>query len=498
MAEPNTHPAPTTHPPAVAPMPPSPPPSPPPSAASAAIVALPGQTLARVFAVMERLAASNDLKEILSLIIDSMRDGLRAERASVFQFDVKAQELFITQAHGAVSFRFPITKGIAGEAARTQRIINVPDAWDDPRFNNEFDKKSGFRTRALLTIPLLSYDGGLEGVAQVLNKAGPGGGGAGSGGSDFCGVFDADDEMFARALASQAAIAIRRARLIDAERRKNKIEGDLAVARTIQMSSLPKQLPQIAGYDIAATTVPAEETGGDTYDLIDVSTLSHQPTISAGGGGGPIAGPGGGRVDGTGSAVPARRGLFMLIADATGHGIGPAISVTQAKSMIRMGIRLGAGIEQITEHLNAQLCDDLPMGRFITAFIGLLDPDKHTITWSSPGQAPLILVRADGSYEEFSANALPLGIDADLRPDPVEPMCMNPGDVFLLLSDGYLEAMAPDNSQFGMDRTMQAVRSSMHGTAADILAAINQATKEFARGRPFGDDQTAVIVKRMA
>jgi len=427
--------------------------------------ALSGQTLGRVFAVMERLAASSDLNEILTLIIDSVRDGLCAERASVFQFDAAAQELFITQAHGAVGFRFPITKGIAGEAARTKQIINVPDAWEDPRFNSEFDKRSGFRTRALLTIPLLSFDGGLEGVAQVLNK------------SDSTGVFDANDEMIARALASQAAIAMRRARLIDAERRKNKIEGDLAVARTIQMSSLPKELPQVEGYDIAAATVPAEETGGDTYDLIDVSTLGHQSTQ-----------PG----------TPARRGLVMLIADATGHGIGPAISVTQAKSMIRMGVRLDAGIEQIAAHLNAQLCDDLPMGRFITAFIGLLDPDKHTITWASPGQAPLILVRADGSFEEFSANALPLGIDAELQPDKVEPMHMSPGDIFLLLSDGYIEAMAPDNSQFGLERTMEAVHATMKGSAADILEAINKATKEFARGRPFGDDQTAVIIKRKA
>jgi len=427
--------------------------------------ALSGQTLGRVFAVMERLAASSDLNEILTLIIDSVRDGLCAERASVFQFDAAAQELFITQAHGAVGFRFPITKGIAGEAARTKQIINVPDAWEDPRFNSEFDKRSGFRTRALLTIPLLSFDGGLEGVAQVLNK------------SDSTGVFDANDEMIARALASQAAIAMRRARLIDAERRKNKIEGDLAVARTIQMSSLPKELPQVEGYDIAAATVPAEETGGDTYDLIDVSTLGHQSTQ-----------PG----------TPVRRGLVMLIADATGHGIGPAISVTQAKSMIRMGVRLDAGIEQIAAHLNAQLCDDLPMGRFITAFIGLLDPDKHTITWASPGQAPLILVRADGSFEEFSANALPLGIDAELQPDKVEPMHMSPGDIFLLLSDGYIEAMAPDNSQFGLERTMEAVHATMKGSAADILEAINKATKEFARGRPFGDDQTAVIIKRKA
>ncbi|MBL8757628.1 MAG: GAF domain-containing protein, partial [Phycisphaerae bacterium] len=140
------------------------------AAPSPAPISLPPEVQARVFRVIERLAVSSDLQELIGLIIDSLRDCLAAERATVFQYDEKSQELFISQAHGFAGVRFPITRGIAGEAARTRAIINVPDAWQDPRFNPEFDKKSGFRTRGLLTIPMLSFDGKLQGVAQVLNK----------------------------------------------------------------------------------------------------------------------------------------------------------------------------------------------------------------------------------------------------------------------------------------------------------------------------------------
>lgn len=437
---------------------------------SAAVRTISAETLPTVLQVMERLAAESDLMKVLSEIINALRDTLHAERASVFQYDPKAQELYLTQAHGVAGFRFPITKGLAGEAARTKQIINVPDAWEDPRFNNEFDKKSGFRTRAMLTIPLISFDGNLEGVAQVLNRD-----------PALGQYFDAADELVARAIASQAGIALRRARLIEAERRKNKIEGDLAIARTIQIASLPKELPVVDGYDIAAQTEPAEETGGDAYDLIDLSTIASQPTDPA---------------DGEPGA-PLRRGLVLLMADATGHGIGPAISVTQAKSMIRMGARVGASIQRITDHLNAQLCADLPAGRFITAFVGLLDPTTHTITYSAPGQAPLLLVRADGEVEERSANGMPLGIDPEIRPDPVEPFTLGVGDVFLLLSDGYIECMDPTNAQFGLERTLDVVRAHMQGSSAELLAAINAAAKAFAKGRPFGDDQTAVIIKRV-
>lgn len=440
-----------------------------PTGVPASAVNIPPEAWLRVCSVLDKLAASSNLGEVLGLVIDSMRDCLRADRASVFQYDARAQELFVSHAHGGVSFRFPITKGIAGEAARTKSIINVHDAWEDPRFNREFDQKSGYRTRGLLTIPLVSFDGTLEGVAQVLNKnpaLGP--------------YFDDADELLARALASQAAIAMRRARQIDAEIRKNKIEADLQVARNIQMAALPKELPSVPGYSIAGQTAPAEETGGDTFDLVDLSTITTR-------GGDPAA-----------DAVPVGRGMVILVGDATGHGVGPAISVTQARAMVRMGMRLRAPLPLIAEHLNAQLCEDLPPGRFITAFLGVLDPVRHAIDYVAPGQAPLLVVRADGGVEERSANAMPLGIDPDQQPEAVEPFLLGPGDTFLLLSDGYFEAMAPDDEQFGQDRVVQVVRSMQALPAIEVLNALNTAAAGFVRGRPFGDDQTAVIIKREA
>ena len=424
--------------------------------------------LLRVLGVLEKLNASNDLHEILGLIVDSMRDCLRAERASVFQFDPAKNELFMTQGHGGVEIRFPTSKGIAGEAARMREIINVRDAWEDARFNPEFDKKTGFRTKGLLTIPLISSEGALQGVAQVLNKD-----------PRLGSYFDPGDEVIAKALASQAAIALRRATLIEAEMRKKKIEGDLAVARKIQQSGWPKQIPGVPGYSLAAASLPAEETGGDTYDLLDVGSLKPMPSDA-------------------GAHRQIERGILLMMGDATGHGIGAALSVAQSRAMVRMGIRLGVPINRITEHMNAQLCEDLPGGRFITAFLGLLDPVAHTSTYASPGQAPVLVVRADGGLDERAANCMPMGIDGESSPEPVEPIRLEVGDVFLLLSDGYYEAQDPANEQYGEARTVAAVRRVMKRNAEDILATINADVREFVRGRPFGDDQTALVIKREA
>jgi phosphoserine phosphatase RsbU/P len=161
-------------------------------------------------------------------------------------------------------------------------------------------------------------------------------------------------------------------------------------------------------------------------------------------------------------------------------------------------VRLGAEIDRIAADLNAQLCEDLPPGRFITACLGRLDPEAHQIRYVAPGQAPLLVVRADGSFEELAANAMPMGIDPELFPDAVEPIHLGPGDVFLLISDGFLEAMNHKAEQFGLDRAIEAIRAGLSGNAADILASVDAAVRAFAQGRPFGDDQTAVIIKRQS
>lgn len=421
----------------------------------------------RIRVVLERLAASSDLREVLGLIIDSVRDCLHAERASVFQYDRETNELFATRAHGVdESLRFSAHAGLAGEAVRTGMIVNVPDCYADPRFNREIDRRTGFRTRCMLTIPLTSFDGGLEGVAQVLNKS-----------ERFGGVFDVADEAIARALASQAAVAIRRARLIEAERVKNKYEADLAVARTIQQSTLPHRIHQASGYDIAAATTPADETGGDTFDVLDLAGLPGIP----------------GRA---GAAPESQHGVLLFVADATGHGIGPALSVAQVHAMVRMAARLHAPLPAIVDHLNRQLCNDLPFGRFVTGFIGILDPQQHRVFYISAGQAPILVVRAGGSEEVLEATTLPFGIDPELEPGMPSEIALEPGDVLALLSDGFYEAPNPAGELFGTVRVIDVIRGASPEGADAIVEALRAATHGFSQGAPLSDDQTAVVVLR--
>lgn len=422
--------------------------------------------LQRLLTIARELSASADLDQILLVIIDAMRDLLSADRATVFEYDPDTDELFSTVSHGlsggadaAGEIRFPLSAGLAGEAGRTRRMINVPDAHEDARFNPEIDRQTGYRTRSLLTIPLEGYAGDLIGVAQVLNK------------SD--GPFTAYDEEIAAALAAQAAVAMKRGRLIEDRLVREKLERDLKLAREIQQSSFPSELPRLERFDIEAWSEPAEQTGGDTYDVVSFETDGAET-----------------------GADPADRAV-LLLADATGHGVGPAISVTQVRSMLRMAVRLNARLGDIAAHMNRQLCHDLPPGRFITTWLGELDSRRSTLTSFSAGQGPILHYHAaTGAFTEVEVDAVPLGILADMPVEVSNVCALEPGDVFAVISDGIFEALDPASRQFGTERVMSVIGRSADESAAGILTALRDAVDDFCSGRPADDDRTVIIMRR--
>ncbi len=419
-------------------------------AAGARPPAIEGEIYGQILAIAGRLASTSDLESVLSLIIDALRDLLRADRASVFQYDADAHEFFATRAHGLPGdLRLGADAGIIGEAARTRGLVNIPDAYADERFNQAVDKATGYRTRCLLTIPLVDFDDRLIGVAQVLNKEG--------------GAFDDRDEAIALHLSSQAGVALKRAALIEAEREKDRLASSLQIARLIQQSALPDALPEIAGYEIEATTRPADETGGDAFELIQ---------------------------SGDGS-------LIVFLADATGHGVGPALSAAHALAMVRMGAALGAPLDRMVTAINAQLCQDLPLGRFITAMFARLDPVAHQFHAIAPGQAPTLIVRDGGrSHEMLPASCAPLGIDPTLTPDPLDVIDLGPGDLVVLLSDGYYEAMNGAGVPIGFAPVCEMVAGLAALSPGEILRSLDEEISRYAGGALADDDQTAIIVKR--
>ncbi len=406
--------------------------------------------LLRVLEVARTLAVVCDLPQLLTQVIDAGRDVLKADRGSVFLYDPPNDELYMTTGTGLASLRFSAKQGLAGQCATTRTILNIPDCYADPRFNQDIDKQTGYRTHCMMTIPLIGLEDKLVGVMQLLNAD--------------KGTFDQDDEHIALALAGQAAVAIQRAQLLEEQQVKIRMQQDLALAKDIQQGVLPKTLPHIEGYDLAVFSQPADETGGDIYDVIEQDEK-----------------------------------IILVLADATGHGIGPALSVTQMRAMFRMGLRLGADLNPLVQHIDEQLEDDLDGSRFITAFFGLLDPQTHQIHYEAPGQAPLLCYHAQtDQFESRDASSVPLGVMPLAIGDITEPFEMDQEDIFILLTDGFYECQREDDEQFGTLGVQQVIREHHNQSAKQIIKALINALHTFAPGCPQADDWTAIIVKRIS
>jgi phosphoserine phosphatase len=401
-----------------------------------------------ILAVAAKLAEPFDLRTMLVEVVAAARQVLKADRGAVWLYEAATDQLVLEVASDLARVRVPAGTGIVGTCARTRRLINVADCYADPRFDPTMDIRSGYRTRCMLTMPLVDHKGVLVGVMQLLNRAE--------------GVFDAADETLGSVVAAQCAIALQRVRMTEALIEGEKMRAELGAARVVQMATLPATMPAVNGYDVYGTFEPADLTGGDTFDLQVVGG-----------------------------------GLLVVLADATGHGIAPALSVTNMQAMLRMAFRLGADLDAAYIQVNNQLEEILPSDRFITAFIGLLDPVTHRLRFQSGGQGPILHFQAaTGACATHKPTIFPLSIMPLERMPPAIVLEMLPGDILVLLSDGLYERHDADGREFGEPRIAELVRQHRGATMAELSRLLLAAVHEFGAGTPPEDDLTVVLVKR--
>ena len=403
----------------------------------------------KVLEVTRKLAAPYDLDTMLTEVVNASRDVLNADRGTVFLYDEATDELVVRVGTDLDHIRIPADKGIVGESAQSRELINVPDCYADKRFNRAIDKQTGYKSRCMLTIPLIGYDESLIGVLQILNK------------ND--GVFDDQDEYVGQALAAQAAVVIHRAKITEAIIASERLDREISVAREVQIGTLPKEMPVIEGYEFGGAFEPTDQTGGDLYDFVPMGD----------------------------------KRLFLLMGDATGHGIGPALSATQVRAMLRVALRLESGLDDAFVHINDQLCDDLPDDRFVTGFFGVLDGNTNTVDFHSGGQGPIMHYHASaGKFDWHAATTFPLGympqtnVAAPLRAE------MDPGDVLGLISDGIYEYEDESGEQFGQQRVAEIVSNCEDLSAQELVNEILRAVRSFGGLAPQADDITIVLAKR--
>lgn len=247
--------------------------------------------------------------------------------------------------------------------------------------------------------------------------------------------------------------------------RKKDLGEEIRLAHKIQMATLPGFFPQVPGYDFYGRFWPADETGGDSFDLVSVA-------------------------DDT---------VFVLLADASGHGIGPALSALQVQSMLRVALRLGASLDEAFENINAQMVEDLPDGRFVTAFFGLLNTRSHELEYQCAGQGPVLHFHERGEIFEWQdPSCFPMGVMEHVERQQSSTLALQPGDILALISDGIYEYENEDNAMFGIERVAELIRGERHRPMQELAELIRAKAAEFGGTMPQDDDITIVLIRRQA
>jgi phosphoserine phosphatase len=406
--------------------------------------------LARVLELNRALAEQHETDAVLGEVLALGMRLLDAEAGTLWVFDAARGELESLLPRLDPPLRLAIGQGLAGACAAERRIINVLDAYEDPRFHRAVDEATGFRTRSMLNVPLVARDGGLIGVLQFLD-------------ADRAG-YDEHAEQLAAVLAAQCAVALQHARAAERLQQSARLAEEVEVARLIQQGTLPTRMPEVAGYDVHGHFQPAGHAGGDLFDCV---------------------------------MLP--QGLLLLLGDATGHGFGPALSATQMQGMLRVALRCGAGLDEAYRHVNNQLAEDLPPERFITAFVGFLDPATHEVRYHAGGQGPILHFRAaTGTCDWHAPTSFPLGVLELDAPPAAVCLRLEPGDVLAVLSDGLYEYPNGADELFGEQGVAAVVRRAHAAPMRELSEELLRAAQAFGAGREQADDITLLLLRRLS
>ena len=237
--------------------------------------------------------------------------------------------------------------------------------------------------------------------------------------------YSSDDRRLLDSLAAQAAPALRVGQLVRQQeleaRTRERFEQELEVARLIQQNFLPRELPELPGWHVAAYYRPAREVGGDFYDVI-----------------------------------PLRDGqVGFVVGDVTDKGVPAALVMAATRSVLRASAQRLVDPGVVLERVNEHLCPDMPAKMFVTCLYGVLEPASGRLRFANAGHDLPYVKTADGVVE-LRARGMPLGLMPGMAYEEKEAV-LAPGDSVLLHSDGIVEAHAPDRDMFGFPRLKAAV-----------------------------------------
>ena len=393
-----------------------------------------------VFRVTQTLGSTSDLTSVLRSVLAEVKQVLKASAGFLIQ---EQNDRLIFVSVGGHDRLSPQQRQLYYRLQRSKRLVLC----NDTESLHEFWPDAPTEISNLLGIRLPTTDS-TQAVVALINKEEPG--------------FTAGDGKLLIAVAEQIAAIINNTLLHQQILAQERMQRELEIAAEIQISLLPRGLPEIPGVEFAVASLPATEVGGDFYDFISLDDNR----------------------------------LGIVVGDVAGKGVPAAMLTSLSRTILRVEAGYGHSPQKVITQTNHALAQDLQRAEmFVTGLVAYLDHNELTLTYANAGHTPGLWWQADlGTFEQLTATTPPLGIQIT-EPGANRTLQLSPGDFVVLHTDGVTESMTLDGLIFGSDRLEEALAAHAGGTADDLVQSVLSAVRAFRQSAPWSDDITMIAMR---
>jgi sigma-B regulation protein RsbU (phosphoserine phosphatase) len=243
------------------------------------------------------------------------------------------------------------------------------------------------------------------------------------------------------------------------------LELELELAKSVQQSLMPQEVPETPGLEVAAFSRPAQIIGGDYFDFFQFQDGAYG----------------------------------LAIADVAGHGISASLHVASVQTLLRALVAGGGSPADVASRMQHLLIHNVRFSTFVTLFLGAYDPVGHVFTYCNAGHNPPLVIRDGGNGRGESLSWLwPTGVAIGLAEEFAfqdGAIHLKPGDLLVLYTDGITEALGSEGQAFGREELAEVVRREQNSSPKDLIGSIREELEAFTKGQPAADDTTLIVCR---
>ena len=404
--------------------------------------------------ITKMINATLDIGKLLSAVMNAIKEIMNTEASSLLFYDETTDELVFKVALGdagdqlSEKFRTKTSEGVIGWCARTKTPVIIDDVYKDERFNANFDRITGFRTKQVICAPLL-FKGKLIGVIQGINCVEKE-------------KFDEEDMKLFLKFADQAVLAVQNAIFFEKAIEEKKIQNEISAMKKMYDIFLRPFRGTISGIDIASETIPAREIGGEFYDVIQFDD----------------------------------KAVGFILGDIHQKGVPGAISASfMAGAAKAFAKTTGKSPLYLSRDIENFIIEKSDLFTDVSFFYALYSPTDKAVEFVNSGFAYPVLLRGGKSYY-LKYNTHAFGSDSankNIKAKKIRVQLAT-GDILVVLTDGIINLRDENSSHFGLKRAMDVISSSKPDVD-EILCRLKSETGSFIGKYGRKEDMTFICIK---